>query len=145
MARKTKARLVATHAAQDVKRIRRFGKFAKAPISWWAVIEMKEDVIERAVRAVLDAAPRGSRVVLFGSHARGSANPDSDLDILVIEPEVENRFDEIIRLRQVIGNALGDTIQPVDLLVTDEARFRRKAAVPNTLAYEAAKYGVVYE
>lgn len=106
---------------------------------------MKEQIIEKSVRALLAAAPEGSSVILFGSHARGLARPESDLDFLVVEPTVDNRFDEILRLRRAVGNALGDIIQPIDLIVTDEARFRRKSTVPNTLAYEAATYGVVYE
>ncbi len=106
---------------------------------------MKEQVIDKAVRALLGAVPTGSRVILFGSHARGLARPDSDLDFLVVEPTLKNRFDEIFRLRQVVGNALGDTLQPVDLIVTDEARFRLNAKVPNTLAYEASTHGRVYE
>lgn len=105
---------------------------------------MKEQIIDTVVKALLEAAPGGTRVILFGSHARGLAHPDSDLDFLVIEPNVENRFDETLRLRKIIGNALGDTVQPVDLIVTDDARFNRKSAVPNTLAHEAATHGVIY-
>lgn len=106
---------------------------------------MNEQIIEKSVQALLAAAPKGSCVILFGSHARGLAHPESDLDFLVVEPKVENRFDEILRLRKAVRNALGDIIQPIDLIVTDEARFRRKSTVPNTLAYEAAMHGVVYE
>jgi predicted nucleotidyltransferase len=106
---------------------------------------MHEQVIDTAVKALIDAAPAGTRVILFGSHARGLARPDSDLDFLVVEPEVKNRFEEILRLRQALGKALGTTIQPVDLMVTDTARFKKKATVPNTIAHEAATYGMVYE
>ena len=51
----------------------------------------------------------------------------------------------MLRLRKVIAHALGDTIQPVDLMVTDAARFRSRSTVPNTLAHEAATYGRLYE
>ena len=30
------------------------------------------------------------QVILFGSHARGEANADSDVDLLVVFPQVEN-------------------------------------------------------
>ena len=46
-------------------------------------------VIEEAASRITDAAP-GSRVILFGSHARGHVREDSDLDLLVIEPVVED-------------------------------------------------------
>ncbi|HWH93321.1 MAG TPA: nucleotidyltransferase domain-containing protein, partial [Baekduia sp.] len=32
----------------------------------------------------------GARVILCGSHARGSASPRNDIDVLVIEPEVDD-------------------------------------------------------
>lgn len=41
-------------------------------------------------RNMLEAAPPETRVILFGSHARGEANEHSDLDFLVIEPSVED-------------------------------------------------------
>jgi predicted nucleotidyltransferase len=52
-----------------------------------------EDVIEEAGRRLRVAAP-GSRVILFGSHARGDTNRDSDLDFLVVEPTVEHEVEE---------------------------------------------------
>jgi hypothetical protein len=36
-------------------------------------------VIREAGRRILEAAPRGSRLILFGSHARGQASEHSDL------------------------------------------------------------------
>jgi uncharacterized protein len=50
----------------------------------------------------LSAAAPGARVVLFGSHARGDAGPRSDLDFLVVEPEVENAAVESVRLRRAL-------------------------------------------
>lgn len=94
--------------------------------------------------ALLEAAPEGSRVVLFGSHARGTARPDSDLDSLVIEPKVENRLAEIFRLRKAVEIVFGGAVQPVDLVVTDEEHFRRNRNIPNTLAFEAATSGRTY-
>ncbi len=56
-------------------------------------------VIQEAGRRLLRAAPPESRVILFGSHARGEAGKHSDLDFLVIEPEVQNIVEETYRLR----------------------------------------------
>ena len=42
--------------------------------------------IDRLVEAIVrEAAPEA--VILFGSHARGDARPDSDVDLIVIEAE----------------------------------------------------------
>jgi hypothetical protein len=48
-----------------------------------------------------EAAPPQTRVISFGSHARGEAGKHSDLEFLVIEPEVENPALESVRLRGV--------------------------------------------
>lgn len=47
-----------------------------------------DDVIARVVQA---AEP--DRIILFGSAARGKADPDSDIDLLVIKSGVDSRSD----------------------------------------------------
>ncbi len=106
---------------------------------------MEQGMVDAAARALLDAAPPGSRVILFGSYAKGTAHAGSDLDFLVIEPKVENRFQEMFRLRKVLNPVFGEIIQPVDLIVTDEAHFSKYKETPDTLAFEAATQGHVYE
>ncbi|MEW6776372.1 MAG: nucleotidyltransferase domain-containing protein, partial [Bdellovibrionota bacterium] len=46
-----------------------------------------EATIQRAVGILRDAA-RPRRIILFGSHARGEARPESDVDFLVVEERV---------------------------------------------------------
>lgn len=60
-----------------------------------------EATIAEVGRRIARAAP-AARVYLFGSHARGTAGPNSDLDILVVEPEVKNGAEEAIRLRRTL-------------------------------------------
>ena len=64
-----------------------------------------ETMIDEAGRRLSEAAPPGTRVVLFGSHARGEADSHSNLDFLVIEPEVENAALESVRLRRALGGS----------------------------------------
>lgn len=81
-----------------------------------------EEEIEAAARVLqATAASKPARVYLFGSYARGEAGPHSDLDFLVVEPEVTQRRREMARLRV----ALPDLNAPVDVLVCseEEARF----------------------
>jgi predicted nucleotidyltransferase len=61
-----------------------------------------EELISEAGRRLAVAAP-GARVVLFGSHARGDAGSESDLDFLVIESKVDSRHKEGARLRRTCG------------------------------------------
>lgn len=79
-------------------------------------------------------------MILFGSHARGEETADSDVDFLVIEPEVENRFEEWSRLRRSVD----DILLPVDIIVLDEALAERRAKVPGTMVYHALRDGQVF-
>jgi uncharacterized protein len=92
-----------------------------------------QHVISEAARLLLRAAPTGSEVILFGSHARGDAKPDSDLDFLVVEPQVESRHAEMVRLRDV----LRPLRVPADVLVTSRAVFEDWRDTPNNVLFEA--------
>lgn len=80
-------------------------------------------------------------MILFGSHARGDARPDSDLDFLVIEPRVADHRKEMVRLEDVLQRL------PVsaDVLVTTERDFEEWCDTPGTVLYEAAKEGKVFD
>ena len=100
-----------------------------------------DETIEQAVRHLLTATPQGSKVILFGSHIRGDGDARSDLDLLIVEPQVADRFAEMMRLREIL-----DPLKiPVDLLVTTAERFDYWRDTPNTIYYWAAKEGKVYE
>ncbi|HEX4125933.1 MAG TPA: nucleotidyltransferase domain-containing protein, partial [Tepidisphaeraceae bacterium] len=73
-----------------------------------------EQLIQQAAGLLHKAAPAGSVVYLFGSHARGNPGPDSDLDFLVVEPELADQHREMVRLR----DALRPLRLPVDVVVT---------------------------
>jgi predicted nucleotidyltransferase len=49
-------------------------------------------VVQQYLLAVRQAGVYASRAILFGSHARGDAKPDSDIDILVIAPEFDEPY-----------------------------------------------------
>jgi uncharacterized protein len=101
---------------------------------------VNDALIREAVNGLLRSAP-GSRVIVFGSQARGDARPDSDVDFLVIEPDVEDRFGEMTRLACL----LGERLIPADVVVISQASFERWRDVPNTLAWRAAREGTLYE
>jgi uncharacterized protein len=97
-----------------------------------------EDVIDEAGRRLAAAAP-GARVILFGSHARGEAGPDSDVDLLVVEPRVDDGFAEIVRLQRV----LAPLRLPADVVVLSEEHVRDWGDVDNTMLRDALREGRV--
>ncbi len=66
------------------------------------------------------------QVILFGSVARGDDGPDSDLDLLVVLPKVEQSEPHELmgRLRRVIKAVI-----PIDVIVTDSAEIERRRDV----------------
>jgi uncharacterized protein len=102
-------------------------------------------VDEQAMQALVErlvAAAHPTRVILFGSHARGDATVGSDLDLMVIQPHVGDSYAEMIRLHW----AVGDVGVGVDLLVYSEADYMRRSQVPGTVLYWARKEGrALYE
>jgi predicted nucleotidyltransferase len=97
------------------------------------------EIIDEIGVRLARAAPSDSKVVLFGSHARGENDAGSDYDILVIEPEVSDAARESVRLR----TELGDLLVPVDVVVIDRERARRRAAVRGTMVERALREGRV--
>lgn len=102
-------------------------------MSRYGGIVINETMIDEAGRRLSEAAPPGSRVVLFGSHARGEADSHSDLDFLVIEPEVENAALESVRLRR----ALSDLLIPMDIVVASERRVEEWRDVWGSIIHSA--------
>lgn len=97
-----------------------------------------EDPIAEAARRLAAAAP-DAKVILFGSHARGNARSDSDLDLLVIEPEVKSRRAEYVRLREALGN-LG---VPIDLVVIPASHLQEWGHFEGTMLNDALREGRV--
>jgi predicted nucleotidyltransferase len=97
-----------------------------------------ETQLREAGRRLAEAAP-GARVILFGSHARGTAAERSDIDILVIEREVENAALESVRLMR----ELRDLRLPVEVVVVSERDAAAWRDVRGSLVHAAITEGRV--
>ena len=96
------------------------------------------EIIDRAVRILAEAA-KPTRIIVFGSYARGDAREDSDLDLLVIQPRVEDRAREMVRLRR----ALRPLRIPVEILVYSADEVARWGDQPGSALYWALREGTV--
>ena len=104
-------------------------------------IDAKSAIDEMVRRIAAGFSP--DRIILFGSHARGDAREDSDIDLLVLFPELD---DPHARAADVYAALIGSSALPKDILVSTTARFDRYRNVVNTVYWPAAREGrVVYE
>jgi predicted nucleotidyltransferase len=79
------------------------------------------------------------KIILFGSYAKGTAGPDSDLDLLVIMPVSGSRRDKAIE----IGVALHDIAIAKDLIVVTPQEFEWRKDIVGTIERPAAREGKV--
>ena len=97
------------------------------------------DPLALTAQRVAAAATQPATVIVFGSYARGDADEGSDLDLIVIEPELVDKAAEYLRLKAAVGRVgVG-----VDLLLYTRRDFERRSQVPGTLPYWAKKEGRV--
>lgn len=78
------------------------------------------------------------RIILFGSQARGDAQADSDIDLLVVVPEEIDRHG----LVEAIRTELADIAVAKDVSVTTPAHIERYGDVIGTLLEPALREGV---
>lgn len=104
---------------------------------------------EEAVRAAISEMVRRIAerfepecVILFGSHARGTAGPDSDVDLLVVASAATSKR----RLTAEIHKALAGVGLAKDILVCTTDEVERFRDVPGTIVWPALREGkVLYE
>ena len=100
-----------------------------------------EAAIDEMVRRVVEQFDP-QMIVLFGSHARGDAGPDSDVDLLVVMD-----FEGSKRQKQVdIGVALHDIRVPKDIIVATPDEIERYRDIVGTIIRPALREGrTLYE
>ena len=114
---------------------------AVAPSNMFAVdcdLMISAETIEKAVRALVEGA-RPAKIILFGSYVRGDGREDSDIDLLVVEPNVNSKRNEMVRLRRL----LRPFRIPVDLIVVSEKEFNDWGHLAGTILYWANTEGRV--
>ncbi|SKA12698.1 nucleotidyltransferase domain-containing protein [Selenihalanaerobacter shriftii] len=100
--------------------------------------EYLEDVKERTVQ-MIDL----SKIILFGSYARGDYNSNSDVDLLFI---VNEDNDSLRRVRHKIDSLLQDRVFPTDILVYTEDKLKEKENIIGALPYTIKEEGeVIYD
>ena len=103
-----------------------------------ASMDIRDELIEEIVRRVLSVA-KPDKIILFGSAATGKMTPDSDIDVLVVEAQANDRRSESVR----ISDALRGLGHPFDVIVISADWFEASKTVIGGIAYPANKYGKI--
>jgi predicted nucleotidyltransferase len=101
-----------------------------------SIVESEE--IRKMVRRIVRRF-HPERIILFGSHARGDAGPDSDVDLLVVMPVAGSKREKQLEIRL----ALRGIPVPKDIVVTTPEEFQWRQDVPGTVERPAAQEGKV--
>ena len=97
-----------------------------------------EPSLQEMIRRIL-AAGNPQKIILFGSRARGDARPDSDYDLLLIEPSDLPRYKRAARYRR----ALVGLAPAKDILVWTPEEVAEWQDVPNAFITRVVREGLV--
>ena len=90
-----------------------------------------------AAQRIAAASSSLAKVILIGSYARADATVDSDVDLLVLQKEFDNKAEEYLQLIEQIRLSL----PWIDLILMSEDDFEWRSLMGNTLPYWAKKEG----
>lgn len=96
----------------------------------------------QVIRGVLERhRVRAEQILLFGSRARGEANPDSDWDFYVLI-DGDLSFGRRQELFTEIKRELARLRIPNDVILKSAQQFHRTKGYPGHLAYDVAREGI---
>jgi predicted nucleotidyltransferase len=90
-------------------------------------MEEKTKIVMQKIKNLLaPIVPKGTRVILFGSRARGDARPDSDWDVLIVlnKQELEDSdYDDYCYPLHELGWSIKECINPVMYTLKDWLKY----------------------
>ncbi len=102
-----------------------------------------QEKVDEAVRAAVEVA-HPSRVILFGSWARGEAKWDSDLDMAVLMPD--SFLDHLGEIHRQVRAKLIEIPMTIDLVVTTEGTATQFLGSINSVYHRILTQGqIAYE
>jgi predicted nucleotidyltransferase len=106
---------------------------------------VSDDLLSQMAQVIVREV-KPERIILFGSHARGEARPDSDVDLLVIEREDFGKQRSRRREASLLWRALARFPVPKDIVVYSQAEEAAWKGSPGHLVARALREGrVLYE
>ncbi|MGH7231288.1 MAG: nucleotidyltransferase domain-containing protein [Nitrospiraceae bacterium] len=110
---------------------------AEKPFAAPAIQDEIREIVHRIVSRF-----NPEKIILFGSHARGNAGPDSDVDLLIVMDVIGSKR----QTATAIDMALLGIDLPVDVIVLKPEEVERNRHMMGTIVYPALREGkVLYE
>lgn len=101
--------------------------------------ELKEDTMKEIVTRIVSIASP-AKIILFGSHAYGRPDRDSDIDLLVIKDNIKSKIEEYARIRK----GLKGIRFPFDIIVVTSEEYEFYSINwKNSILAEAREKGTV--
>lgn len=100
-----------------------------------------DERLDRMVRAIVERV-HPTRIVLYGSRARGDARPDSDYDLMVeVEHPADAGYHERVReIRAAIGEPLNSD---VDVVIRNPRQLEDDRDDPGRMDWDIAREGII--
>jgi len=102
--------------------------------------EAVREELDRIVNALVETGIV-SKIILFGSHARGEERPDSDIDLCVLTP-IKDRH-PIDLMKEFRRKLCRVKRKPMDLLAYNQDHFYNTAKRSSSFEHEIEKEGVL--
>ncbi|HEV2095326.1 MAG TPA: nucleotidyltransferase domain-containing protein [Chthoniobacterales bacterium] len=93
-----------------------------------------QGLVDRIVRLF-----QPEKIILFGSHSRGEAGPDSDVDLLVVMPHEGHAARKAAEITELVHPRRFS----IDLIVRDPATLRKRAQMNDWFVREVMREGRV--
>lgn len=97
---------------------------------------IRTNQLDRIVKRLVERF-HPDEIILFGSHARGTAGPDSDYDLLVVTRVTGSRRAMRVKMRL----AVHDLGIPIDVVVATRDEVETQRNIPGTLIRSAVQEG----
>jgi len=101
-------------------------------------IEIKDE-LDKIVDAI-KSSTEVEEIYLFGSHAKGFENEESDFDIYVVIPD--NSIRPLLASQKIRQSILPFQKRPIDLLVCNRSKFLSRKASSSFVEKEVALNGI---
>jgi uncharacterized protein len=135
---KARAKALGPRRRVDIARRAAAARWSERPRSGTvSIVEIRRVALE-----IARSASHPTSVTLFGSYARGTAGPSSDIDLMVVEEGLRDWATESVRLRRLVRQAPTLLHQPVDLVVMSRADFRKWRGHFGTVQHEVEREGI---